>query len=131
MYSFGVNMGIAFQLQDDILDVYGDPLKFGKQVGGDIIENKKTYLLINALRLAEPDVVDDINHWINATVFDPEEKVRAITHIYDSLGIKQLAEAAKNNFAKEAYAALDKIRLPRERKQPLIQFADSLLIRES
>lgn len=131
IYSFGVNMGIAFQLQDDILDVYGDPLKFGKQVGGDIIENKKTYLLINALRLASPNVADEINRWINATAFDPEEKVSAITHIYDSLEIKQLAEAAKNNFAKEAYAALEKIKLPRERKEPLIQFADSLLIRES
>ncbi|GAA4790505.1 polyprenyl synthetase family protein [Olivibacter ginsenosidimutans] len=131
IYTFGVNMGIAFQLQDDILDVYGDPLKFGKQVGGDIIENKKTYLLINALRLAPSAVAKDIHHWMHLTVFNPEEKVDAITAIYNTLGIKEQAEATKNRFAQEAYAALDQINLPREKKQNLIQFADDLLIRES
>lgn len=131
IYDFGVNMGIAFQLQDDLLDVYGDPLKFGKQVGGDIMENKKTFLLINALLLARDHDADVLQHWLQIEQFNPEEKVHAIRSIYDKLGIQALAEKAKTHFAEKAFASLNNVGLPTEKKQRLIEFAQNLLIRES
>lgn len=128
--NFGEHLGIAFQLQDDILDVYGDPDKFGKQVGGDIISNKKTYLLIKALELAGANEKQTLDHWINATEFDPFEKVTAVTGIYDSLNIRQYAEQAMQTFADKAFEALDWISLPEDRKQYLRNFADGLMVRE-
>lgn len=130
IYTFGVNIGIAFQLQDDILDVYGDPLKFGKQVGGDIIENKKTYLLINALQIAKGKDLEELVHWINAKDFDKNEKIGQVTAIYDKLNIQKLAQEKKIRFAKRAYQALDAISIAEEKKLPLINFAEDMLIRE-
>lgn len=129
--SFGVNLGIAFQLQDDILDVYGDPEKFGKQVGGDIISNKKTFLLIRALELAIDSQAQTLNHWLNATEFDSVEKVKVITDIYNELNIRQHAEEAMQAYADKAFAALDAINLPEDHKQYLRDFADGLLVREN
>ena len=128
---FGVNLGIAFQLQDDILDVYGDPEKFGKQVGGDIISNKKTYLLLKSLELADQVQSAELNSWLNAKQFNNTEKVRAVTGIYDNLGIRQLAESAMQTYADKAFEALDAINLPEDHKQYLRDFADGLLERES
>ncbi|WP_134089773.1 polyprenyl synthetase family protein [Olivibacter sp. XZL3] len=130
IYAFGVNMGIAFQLQDDILDVYGDPLKFGKQVGGDIIENKKTYLLINALQLAKGDDKKELMQWIETTDFEQKRKIERVTAIFDKLGLQELANQKKIAFAKDAYRALDAIELAVEKKLPLIEFAQNLLTRE-
>ena len=130
LYNFGVNLGIAFQLQDDILDVYGDPEKFGKQVGGDILSNKKTYLLIKALELARDEQADNLNSWLNLEQFDATEKVLAVTAIYNQLDIRQYAEYAMQNYAEKAFDALDKINLSEDRRQYLRQFADSLLVRE-
>lgn len=129
--SFGVNLGIAFQLQDDILDVYGDPEKFGKQVGGDIISNKKTFLLIRALELAKGSQAQTLNQWLNAPEFDSIEKVKVITGIYNDLGIRQHAEEAMQTYADKAFAALDAINLPEDHKQYLRDFADGLLVREN
>jgi geranylgeranyl diphosphate synthase type II len=129
--SFGVNLGIAFQLQDDILDVYGDPEKFGKQVGGDIISNKKTFLLIRALELAKGSQAQTLNQWLNATDFDSVEKVKVITDIYNGLDIRQHAEEAMQTYADKAFAALDAINLPEDHKQYLRDFADGLLVREN
>lgn len=130
LYSFGVNLGIAFQLQDDILDVYGDPEKFGKQVGGDILSNKKTYLLIKALELARDEQADNLNSWLNLEQFDSAEKVIAVTAIYNQLDIRQYAEYAMQTYAEKAFDALDQINLSEDRRQYLRQFADSLLVRE-
>lgn len=130
LYDFGVNLGIAFQLQDDILDVYGDPEKFGKQVGGDILSNKKTYLLIKALELAQGTQAAELNNWLSIEQFDIAEKVTAVTAIYNQLDIRQYAERAMQNYAESAFDALDKINLPEDRRQYLRQFADNLLIRE-
>jgi geranylgeranyl diphosphate synthase type II len=130
LYSFGVNLGIAFQLQDDILDVYGDPDKFGKQVGGDIISNKKTYLLIKALELAKGQQANELNNWLTARQFDAQNKVTAVTDIYNQLQIREHAEKAMQTYAERAFKALDDINLPEERRQYLRQFADSLLVRE-
>ncbi|WP_342645047.1 polyprenyl synthetase family protein [Mucilaginibacter sp. CSA2-8R] len=128
--TFGEQLGTAFQLQDDILDVYGDPDKFGKQVGGDIISNKKTFLLIKALELAEGDAKKELNRWLQTTDFDNTEKVTAITNLYNQLDVRKHAEKAMQTFAEQAFTALNQLSLPEERKQYLRNFADSLLIRE-
>jgi geranylgeranyl diphosphate synthase type II len=127
---FGVNLGIAFQLQDDILDVYGDPLKFGKQVGGDIISNKKTYLLIKALQLVEDTDAEELQRWITFTQFDTAEKVAAVTEIYNSVNVRQYAEDEMQAYAEKAFKALEQINLPEDSKQYLRDFADGLLVRE-
>ncbi|MBW4891829.1 polyprenyl synthetase family protein [Mucilaginibacter sp. HMF5004] len=130
LYSFGEQLGIAFQLQDDILDVYGDPEKFGKQVGGDILSNKKTYLLIKALETATGDTLKELNHWLSVTEYDPIEKVTAVKAIYNQLSIREQAEAEMNRYAEMAMSNFEQINLPEERKSILKEFADALLVRE-
>ena len=131
LHTFGEQLGIAFQLQDDILDVYGNPEKFGKQVGGDIISNKKTYLLIKALELAKGEQADELNAFLSSTHLDNTEKVAGVTRIYNNLDIRQHAEKAMQDYAEKAFAALEQINLPNEHKQYLRDFADGLLVRES
>lgn len=128
--AFGINLGIAFQLQDDILDVYGDPDKFGKQVGGDIISNKKTYLLIKALEMVEGTEAAELQQWISITKFDNTAKVAAVTEIYNSVNIRRFAEDEMQAYAEKAFIALEQISLPEESKQYLRDFADGLLVRE-
>jgi geranylgeranyl diphosphate synthase type II len=128
--TFGEQLGIAFQLQDDILDVYGDPDKFGKQVGGDIISNKKTYLLIKALELAGDGEKEILDKWISSSSFDAAEKVAAITYIYNKLSIREHAERTMYEFANKAFEALDKLSLADDRKHYLRNFADGLMVRE-
>jgi geranylgeranyl diphosphate synthase type II len=130
IYTFGEQLGIAFQLQDDILDVYGDPDKFGKQVGGDIISNKKTYLLIKALELAQTGTATELQHWISGEQSGHPDKVAAVTGIYNRLYIREEAEQAMQAYAAKAFTALDRINLPDTHKQYLRGFADSLLVRE-
>jgi geranylgeranyl diphosphate synthase type II len=127
---FGENLGLAFQLQDDILDVYGSPEKFGKQVGGDIISNKKTYLLIKALELADANQTTELNNWITLKQFDSQEKVAAVTSIYNTLQVRQYAETTMHTYADKAFEALEKINLAEENKQYLRDFADGLMVRE-
>ncbi|ANQ51247.1 polyprenyl synthetase family protein [Flammeovirga sp. MY04] len=127
---FGVNVGLGFQLKDDILDVYADPEKFGKQVGGDIISNKKTLMLINALQQAQGDDAKELNAWIEATNFDKSEKVKAVTDIYNRLGIKELATAKSNEYFDKGFAALDRLDVPEEKKQLLREFGVYLLNRD-
>ncbi|MEO6851080.1 MAG: polyprenyl synthetase family protein [Mucilaginibacter sp.] len=131
MHAFGEQLGIAFQLQDDILDVYGDPEKFGKQVGGDIIANKKTFLLISALELANGAQAAELNKWLHHMQADPHHKVAAITRIYNQLQIRQYAEEVMQNYTEKAFQALDAINLPDEQKQYLRDFADGLMVREN
>jgi len=130
LYNFGEQLGIAFQLQDDILDVYGDPEKFGKQVGGDILSNKKTYLLIKALELAKGDTLSQLKHWLSVEYFDAVEKVEAVKAIYNQLNIREQAETEMNQYAEKAMLSFEKINLPDERKVILKEFADALLVRE-
>jgi len=117
-------------LQDDILDVYGDPEKFGKQVGGDILSNKKTYLLIKALELATGDMLAQLNYWLNHNSADPAEKVNAVKAVYARLDVRQAAEAEMNKYARNAMQSFEAIHLPAERKRVLMDFAEQLLIRE-
>lgn len=130
LYTFGEQLGIAFQLQDDILDVYGDPEKFGKQVGGDIMANKKTWLLIKALETADGGNLEQLNRWLSLKDFDAVEKVKAVTGVYNALGIREKATQAQQVFASSAYEALNTVSIPRERKQIVLQFADALLSRD-
>jgi geranylgeranyl diphosphate synthase type II len=129
--SFGEHLGVAFQLQDDILDVYGDPEKFGKQVGGDIISNKKTYLLIKALELADAAQASELDNWLSLKEFDHTEKVNAVTTIYNDLNIRHHSEEAMYAYADKAFEALDAINLPEDHKQYMRDFADGLLVREN
>ena len=131
LYEVGVNMGIGFQLKDDILDVYGDPEKFGKQVGGDIIENKKTFFLIEALTKATDETKNALDYWISLTEFDKAEKVKAVTEIYNQLNIRELAEAKMNEYFEKGLKALETLHAPANRKQPLVEFAEMLIERES
>lgn len=130
LQTFGEQIGIAFQLQDDILDVYGNPEKFGKQVGGDILSNKKTFLLIKALELANAEQSATLNKWFSVTQFAATEKIEAVTGIYDQLNIRHHAWEAMRNYADQAFSALD-ISLSDSSKQYLRSFADSLMVRES
>jgi geranylgeranyl diphosphate synthase type II len=129
--TFGEQLGIAFQLQDDILDVYGNPEKFGKQVGGDIISNKKTYLLIKALERANDAQREELNNLLALKQFDSAGKVAAVTALYDVLEVRQHAEHTMQGYAEKAFVALDAINLPEAQKQYLRDFADGLLVREN
>lgn len=129
LYEFGINLGLAFQLHDDILDVYGDPEKFGKQVGGDILANKKTFLLIKALESASDETQKNIRRWMEANDA-PVEKVAAMTAIYDQLRVKELAEARMAAYAAKALHCLDLVNADPARKAFLSAFASSLSTRE-
>ncbi|WP_374164406.1 polyprenyl synthetase family protein [Arcticibacter sp. MXS-1] len=131
LYRFGESLGVAFQLQDDILDVYGDPDKFGKQVGGDILSNKKTYLLIKAMDIAEGLDEEELQYWLNAEESDPAAKVRSITDIYTRLGVRQLAEEEMNHYAEKALSFLARVTAPDDKKQLFKDFAEKLLVREN
>lgn len=130
LYEFGENLGLAFQLQDDILDVYGDPEKFGKQVGGDILANKKTFLLIKAKDLAQTDASKEIARWVNGTNHDPAEKINAITSMFDKLGVRKLAESQMEFYVRKALGALNQISVQNGTKVLLKDFAETLLLRE-
>jgi len=114
LYDFGVNIGVGFQLKDDLLDVFADQAKFGKQVGGDIISNKKTFLLIKALELAEGEDAKALNYWLSQTEFDKEEKVQAVRGIYEKLGIKALTEFKMNSYFEAGFAQYDAIHFKNE-----------------
>jgi geranylgeranyl diphosphate synthase type II len=131
LQSFGEHLGVAFQLQDDILDVYGDPEKFGKQVGGDILSNKKTFLLIKALELADAGQSAELNRWLSGTEFPAKEKVEAVTGIYDQLNVRHFAWEKMHQYASQAFEALDNLTLPTDAKQYLRDFADGLMVREN
>ncbi len=128
--NFGVNIGLGFQLKDDLLDVYGDQSKFGKQVGGDIISNKKTYLLTKALELAVGEHGQELRHWLAKSDFTKEEKVKAVTDIYDQLGVKQQTENKINQYFRCAYQALDQLQQDHRQLTELRSYADFLTHRD-
>lgn len=131
LYAFAERIGLAFQVQDDYLDVYGDPAVFGKKIGGDILCGKKTFLLINALEHADAETRSRLTALLADTAMPAEEKIAAVTAIYDSLGIPAIALSAIDAFYAEARAALSRVALPEERLQPLWDYACSLLGRKN
>ena len=130
IYAFGQNIGIAFQLMDDLLDVYGNPEKFGKQVGGDIISNKKTYLLLKAKELAKNELKKELEFCLSSKTLSPENKVNRVKAIYSQLKIKELTMNEMNHFYNTAIAHLDSIEVPNDKKLVFEQFAKGLMQRE-
>lgn len=129
LYRFGEKIGLAFQLQDDYLDVYGDPAVFGKAIGGDIVSNKKTYMLINAFNRADNAQRAELERWIRATDFDRQEKVKAVTGLYDEMGIDRLAQQKITGYFNESKTYLDRVDVSDERKSELMRYAQRMMKR--
>ena len=127
----GEKAGIGFQLMDDLLDVYGDQEKFGKQVGGDIVSNKKTYLLIKALELANDSQKSELEDWLGRKDFDVSEKVNAVKRIYQEIGIYELTRAKMNGYYDQAFAILNKLEVREKGNEQLEQFFEKLMKRDS
>lgn len=126
LYDFGGYLGLAFQLQDDYLDVYGDVAEFGKNIGGDITENKKTYLLIKALELADAGTKAELQAWIDKKEFNVLEKIKAVTEIYNRLGIPELVLEAIGNYLDKSRMAIQKVAVAEERKNGFYEMIDFL-----
>lgn len=130
LYDFGIKMGLAFQLQDDFLDVYGNPDVFGKNIGGDILCNKKTFMLINALSLADSRQKAALEEWISRTDFCPQEKIKAVTELYDQIGIGRICEEKINEYYAEGLSLLESVAVPAESKAALKAFVCGLMNRK-
>jgi geranylgeranyl diphosphate synthase, type II len=126
---FGVNIGIGFQLKDDLLDVYADKKKFGKQVGGDIIANKKTFLLIKALEKARGKNKADLNRWLKAKKFNKRKKIAAVTSIYDNLKVHEHTQQKIETYFEKGFSSLDTLSV-KEKTTPLLHFAKELAERQ-
>jgi geranylgeranyl diphosphate synthase type II len=131
LYDFGINLGMAFQLRDDILDVYGDPRVFGKKIGGDILSNKKTYMLIQALRRATPDQLAELKKWLSAVDFDPDEKIKAVTALFDAIDVRSLCEDRISHYTLLAETNLDMVKVSEAKKRPLLDQMNKLMFREA
>jgi len=130
MYEYGKNLGVAFQLMDDILDLYGNPKKFGKRIGGDIIANKKTYLLLKAQEIAKGSIRKELEFCLSSNVLEEELKVGKIKRIFNELNIKQLANNEMKLFFNTAISHLDSVKAPSNKKVVFENFAKSLMNRE-
>ena len=131
LYKFGEQIGLAFQLQDDYLDVYGDPKIFGKKVGGDIICNKKTYMLINAYNRADAEQRRELQHWMEAETLNSDEKVAAVTAIYNKVGVDKLAIEKIAYYFEESKKYLDAVQVSDERKAELRLYAQKMMHRKN
>lgn len=131
LYDFGEQLGLAFQLQDDYLDVYGDFKVFGKRIGGDILCNKKTYMLINAQLRANGAQRRELEGWLAATDFDEDQKISSVTRLYDEIGIPELAQQKIQFYYDLAEKSLAKVALPKGAKQNLWAYAQEMLNRQS
>lgn len=130
LYAYGEKVGLAFQLQDDYLDVYGDFETFGKAIGGDILCNKKTFMLINALAHAPEHLRTELQGWLAATEYDPAEKIESVRHIYTQVGVDQMAKEQISFYIAQAEDALHALPIAEERKEILRQWTEQLLGRK-
>lgn len=130
LYKFGEQIGLAFQLQDDYLDVYGDSKVFGKKIGGDITSNKKTFMLINAFSHANEAQRQELEKWGNAKSFDREEKIAAVTRLYNEIGIDKMAQAKIAYYFEQSKKYLDAVQVPAERKEELQKYAQRMMKRK-
>jgi geranylgeranyl diphosphate synthase type II len=130
LYKFGLNLGLAFQLQDDLLDSYGDPEVFGKKIGKEIITNKTTFFFINAFEKAQGSELIELKKYFSGETFDPLEKIEHVINIFIKLGIREAVETQINEFYNKALEHLSNLNLPAERKKILIAFSESLMKRE-
>lgn len=129
LYNFGINIGLAFQLMDDLLDVYGDPATFGKRIGGDILCNKKTFLQITALQHEESKI--KLLDWINKTDFEETEKIKAVTEIYNELNLKETSADIIHAYYEKGISYLDLVSVDYTKKKELRELAENLLTRNS
>lgn len=129
LYRFGEKIGLAFQLQDDFLDVYGDPKVFGKAIGGDIVSNKKTYMLINAFNRANAQQRAELDRWTQLKDFDRQEKINAVTALYNDMGIDRLAQDKMATYYEESKKYLAAVQVPAEKKRELTAYAQQMMKR--
>lgn len=130
LYKFGEQIGLAFQLQDDYLDVYGDSKVFGKKIGGDITSNKKTYMLITAFNRANDKRRAELEEWINKTAFVTEEKIAAVTRLYNEIGVDKLAKEKMDYYYEQGKQYLQAVKLPEEQKKELLAYAADMMSRQ-
>lgn len=130
LYGFGEKIGLAFQLQDDYLDVYGDPAVFGKNIGGDILCNKKTWLYITARNMANSRQLADFDRWAAYSGPDSKAKIEAVTALYNELGVGDLSQKLIDSYFDSAMRQLDSLELPDERKTELVSYAGRLMKRK-
>ena len=130
LYKFGEQIGLAFQLQDDFLDVYGDTKVFGKEIGGDITSNKKTFMLINAFNHANDAQREQLEKWVSAKEFDRKEKVAAVTRLYDEIGIGRLAQDKIAYYFEQSKKYLDAVNVSDSRKEELAKYAQKMMKRQ-
>jgi geranylgeranyl diphosphate synthase, type II len=131
LYEYGRNLGLAFQIQDDLLDIYGDIKVFGKILGGDIISNKKTFMLVKAMELASVEQAKILHEQFSMKEFDPGTKVKNVTEIYDQLNIRHISETLANDYINTAFNLLGKVGSTNERKTELVNIANSLIGRDN
>ena len=131
IYDMGLNLGLAFQLQDDALDVWGDPDTFGKEIGGDIMNNKKTFLLINAIQRATGDDALELRRWLNDPEASPDSKIPAVTAIFERLGLKTLSDETIEAYNALALEALSRTSMSHEAKQAFTSLINRLTNRKS
>jgi len=131
LYEFGIKIGLAFQLQDDLLDVYGNEATFGKVIGGDILCNKKTFMFLKAKELATPTQLQLLKEWMGKEDADPKEKIKIITELYDALSIRSFCEMQMNTYYKDALSAMEQIHCSQARKEPLLSLAKKLMNRNN
>jgi len=129
IYDFGLNLGIAFQLQDDYLDAFGNPETFGKQVGGDIIENKKTYLYLKAMEFAKPEEKEQLLHLFSIQPNDNAEKINSVKEIFNNTGASQETKNAIEKFTLKAFETLEKMDIKDSKKAVLKAFGEKLMSR--
>jgi len=130
LYNFGMNIGLAFQLKDDLLDVYGDAKTFGKNIGGDIVNNKKTYLLIKALKSSGGKQHTELLKWISTEKFDKNEKIESVKNIYNDLNLKSISENLIEKYYLAALDCLSSINLADKRKKELVSLSENLMYRD-
>ena len=129
IYDFGLNLGLAFQLQDDYLDAFGDPKTFGKQVGGDIIENKKTYLYLKALEFSKTDEKELLTQLFSVELEDNKAKIEAVKQIFNSTGATEATQKAIQEFTLKAFETLEKMNISEDKKTILKDFGQNLMNR--
>jgi geranylgeranyl diphosphate synthase type II len=130
LYEFGRNLGIAFQLRDDFLDVFGSQEKFGKKIGNDIVTNKKTFLLIKALELAKGDIRKTLITLMGDKDMEPEKKIQKVHSIYESLNLDEISDQMAESYYTRALQYLNRVSVAEERKEFLADFAEKMILRE-
>ncbi len=130
LYQFGLNIGIAFQLQDDYLDAFADNHQFGKTIGGDIVANKKTYLVLSALQTADKNLINELKYWISEKKTNTDEKIKAVKSIYERLNIPARTKDLTHKFFSTGLEYLTKVKVADNRKDPIIQLLTQIMERE-